>query len=163
VNLTAQSAAISATSLVTPGVASTWRVSYYAKVDIADGAVISSLYRRHRAAENKKFLAAIDEAVPAGLDVHIVCDNLATHMTPEVWQWLARPARGSTCTARLPARSGSNQVERWFSFLTTLTSSRLGSRARTRRLSSGSAMSWARKLRRSALRSVTELEGDIRK
>jgi hypothetical protein len=31
------------------------------------------LWRHHRAAEFKKFLARIDKAVPAGLEVHLVC------------------------------------------------------------------------------------------
>jgi transposase-like protein len=55
--------------------------SLFAAFDIADGSVIHSLHRRHRAAEFKKFLVRIDKAVPAELDVHLVCDNLATHKT----------------------------------------------------------------------------------
>ena len=65
----------------------------FAASSIADGTVISQLRRHHRAAEFKKFLARIDKAVPAGLDVHLVCDNLATHKTPEIQQWLARHPR----------------------------------------------------------------------
>ena len=64
--------------------------SLFAAFNIADGTVISELHRRHRAAEFKKFLARIDKAVPAGLDVHLVCDNLATHKTPAI-QDLAGP------------------------------------------------------------------------
>ena len=48
----------------------------FAAFNIADGTVISSLHRHHRAAEFKKFLARIDKTVPAGLEVHLVCDNL---------------------------------------------------------------------------------------
>jgi transposase len=55
--------------------------------------VISELHRRHRAIEFKKFLTAIDKAVPAGLDVHLVCDNYATHNTAEIRTWLARHPR----------------------------------------------------------------------
>ena len=55
--------------------------SLFAAFNIADGTVISELHRRHRAAEFKKFLVTIDKAVPAGLDVHMVCDNYATHKT----------------------------------------------------------------------------------
>jgi len=40
-----------------------------------------------------RFLRKIDKAVPAGLDVHLICDNLATCKTPEVQQWLARRPR----------------------------------------------------------------------
>jgi transposase len=31
--------------------------------------------------------------VPAGLDVHLICDNLATHKTAAIGQWLARHPR----------------------------------------------------------------------
>src|SRR5690349_15192489 len=67
--------------------------SLFAAFNIADGKVISSLHRRHRAAEFRKFLARIDKAVPAGLDVHLVCDNLATHKTAAIQDWLARHPR----------------------------------------------------------------------
>ena len=46
----------------------------FAAFNIADGTVISQLRRHHRAAEFKKFLARIDKNVPAGLEVHMVCD-----------------------------------------------------------------------------------------
>jgi hypothetical protein len=38
-------------------------------------------------------------AVPAELDVHIVCDNLSTRKTPAVNEWIARH-RGSASTSR---------------------------------------------------------------
>src|SRR6185437_2759956 len=66
--------------------------SLFAAFNIADGTVISSLHRRHRAAEFRKFLVRIDKAVPAGLDVHLVCDNYGTHKTPEIQGWPAIPA-----------------------------------------------------------------------
>jgi hypothetical protein len=43
--------------------------------------VIGSLHARHRAIEFRKFLAAIDHEVPAGL-VHVVLDNASTHNPP---------------------------------------------------------------------------------
>lgn len=58
--------------------------SSFAAFDIADDTVISALHRRHRAVEFKRFLVAIDKTVPIELDVHIVCDNLATHKTVTV-------------------------------------------------------------------------------
>ena len=63
--------------------------SLFAAFNIADGTVIGELHRRHRAIEFRKFLTAIDKAVPAGLDVHLVCDNYATHATAEIRTWLA--------------------------------------------------------------------------
>ena len=85
--------------------------------NIADGTVISSLHRRHRAIEFKKFLTTIDKAVPAELDVHLVCDNYATHKTPEIRAWLARHPRFHIHFTPTGS-SWVNQVERWFGHLT---------------------------------------------
>jgi transposase len=111
--------------------------SLFAAFNIADGTVIGELHRRHRAAEYKKFLITIDKAVPAGLDVHIVCDNLSAHKTPEIWQWLARHPRFHVHFTRTGS-SWINQVKRWFSCLTT------------------------QMLQRSAHKSVQALEEDVR-
>ena len=53
--------------------------SLFAALNVADGTVISSTHRRHRATEFKKFLAKIDAEVPDDLDVHVICDNYGTH------------------------------------------------------------------------------------
>jgi transposase len=91
--------------------------SLFAAFNIADGTVISALHRRHRAVEFRKFLVAIDKAVPAELDVHLVCDNLATHKTATVRDWLARHPRFQLHF--IPTGSSwLNQVERWFGLLT---------------------------------------------
>src|SRR5262252_5281893 len=91
--------------------------SLFAAFNIADGTVISELHRRHRAIEFRKFLATIDKAVPAGLDVHLVCDNYVTHNTAEIRTWLARHPR--FCVHFTPTGSSwMNQVERWFGLLT---------------------------------------------
>src|SRR6201997_3818194 len=65
----------------------------FAPFNIADGTVISELHRRHRAIEFRKFLTSIDKAVPAGLDVHLVCDHYANCNTAEIKTWLARHPR----------------------------------------------------------------------
>lgn len=61
--------------------------SLFAAFDITTGQVISELHRRHRAIEFKKFLTTIDKNVPDELDVHIVCDNYATHKTDAINDW----------------------------------------------------------------------------
>jgi transposase len=91
--------------------------SLFAAFNIADGTVISEIHRRHRAVEFKKFLAAIDKAVPDRLDVHMVCDNLATHKTPAVNEWLTKHPRFHLHFTPTGS-SWINQVERWFGFLT---------------------------------------------
>jgi transposase len=91
--------------------------SLFAAFNIADGTVISQVHRRHRAIEFRKFLAAIDKAVPAGLSVHLVCDNYATHNTAEIKTWLARHP-GFHVHFTPTGSSWMNQVERWFGLLT---------------------------------------------
>jgi transposase len=91
--------------------------SLFAAFNIADGTVITELHRRHRAVEFKKFLITIDKAVPAELDVHLICDNLSTHKTADINDWLAKHPRFH----RHFTPTGSswiNQVERWFGLLT---------------------------------------------
>src|SRR5580698_3473641 len=92
--------------------------SLFAAFNIADGTVISELHRRHRAAEYLKFLRAIDKAVPPELDIHVVCDNLSTHKTPAVNEWIARHPRFRVHFTPTGS-SWINQVERWFAYLTT--------------------------------------------
>ena len=91
--------------------------SLFAAFNIADGTVISELHRRHRAIEFKKFLVRIDKTVPAGFDVHLVCDNYATHKTPAIQAWLARHPRFHLHFTPTGS-SWINQVERWFGYLT---------------------------------------------
>jgi len=67
--------------------------SLFAALDAATGAVVSQLHRRHRSAEFRTFLDAVDDAVPAGLDVHVVMDNYGTHKTPLIRDWLAKRPR----------------------------------------------------------------------
>ncbi|HEY2985319.1 MAG TPA: IS630 family transposase [Jatrophihabitantaceae bacterium] len=91
--------------------------SLFAAFNIADGSVISEIHRKHRAVEFKKFLTAIDKAVPAELDVHLICDNLSTHKTPAINDWLARHPRFHLHFTPTGS-SWINQVERWFGYLT---------------------------------------------
>jgi hypothetical protein len=68
--------------------------------------VITELYRRHRAAEFRKFLITIDNSVPEGLDVHIVVDSYGTDKTPAAKAWLAKDPRFHMHFPR-PVRPGS--------------------------------------------------------
>jgi transposase len=112
--------------------------SLFAAFDLASGSVIAQPYRRHRHQEFLRFLKLIDAAVPRDLDLHLVLDNYATHKTPAIHQWLLKHPRFHLHFTPTSS-SWLNLVERWFAELTN------------------------RKLRRSAHRSVTELETDIRK
>ena len=91
--------------------------SLFAALNVADGTVIASTHRKHRAVEFKKFLAKIDAQVPADLDVHIVCDNYGTHKSPTIVSWLARHPR-FTMHFTPTYSSWINQVERLFAEVT---------------------------------------------
>ena len=91
--------------------------SLFAAFNTADGTVISSTHRRHRAVEFKKFLTKIDASVPDDLDVHLVCDNYGTHKSPAITRWLEQHPRFHM--HHTPTYSSwINQVERWFAYLT---------------------------------------------
>src|SRR5580700_527117 len=111
--------------------------SLFAAFNIADGTVIGELHRRHRHQEFLRFLKTIDKNVPAELDIHLICDNYATHKVSAVQDWLARHPRFSVHFTPTGS-SWINQVERWFGYLTD------------------------KKIRRGVHKSVQALEADIR-
>jgi transposase len=77
--------------------------------------------------------------VPAKLDVHLVCDNLATHKTPAIQGWLAKHPR-FTIHFTPTGSSWINQVEQ----------------------SRGSGSSPDQPLKRGVHKSVVALENDVR-
>lgn len=89
----------------------------FAALDIATGAVIGELHRRHRSNEFLKFLRTIEASVPPDLDIHLVMDNYGTHKTPTIKSWFARHPRFHVHFTPTSA-SWLNQVERWFATLT---------------------------------------------
>ena len=110
--------------------------SLFAALDVAAGRVIGRCYRRHRAEEFRDFLDAVDAAVPAGVEVHVVLDNASIHKAPPIRTWLsARPRYHLHFTPT--SSSWLNQVERFFALLT------------------------ARRLKRGTHRSVEELEAAV--
>src|SRR6266498_2841817 len=110
--------------------------SLFAALDMATGKVIGQHQRRHRHQEFLRFLKTIHANTPQDLDLHLICDNYATHKTPAIKTWLAAHPRFHL---HFTPTSGSwlNMVERWFAELTN------------------------RKLRRSTHRSVKALEDDV--
>ena len=111
--------------------------SLFAALDVATGKVIGVTHRRHRHQEFLRFLKTIDAATPPDLQLHLVLDNYSTHKTPAIHKWLlAHPRFHLHFTPTYS--SWLNIVERWFAELTN------------------------RKLRRSAHRSVQDLEADVR-
>lgn len=111
-------------------------IDLFAALEIATGKVITDLRKSHTATDFIAFLDKLEEQVPAELDLHVILDNLSTHKTPAVHQWLLRHPR---VHFHFTPTYGSwmNLVERWFSALTT------------------------KKLQRSAHRTVKALAADI--
>mgnify|MGYP000919653677 CR=1 FL=1 len=91
--------------------------SLFAALDVATGKVIGALKPRHRAEEFISFLNAIDKAVPADLDVHLIMDNYGTHKTEAVRTWFGKRPRYHVHFTPTSA-SWLNLVERFFSALT---------------------------------------------
>ena len=58
-----------------------------------DGTVIGSCFDWHRHEEFLKFLRDVDRETPAGMDLHLVVDNYATHKHPKVKNWIHRHQR----------------------------------------------------------------------
>lgn len=92
--------------------------SLFAAFNTADGTVISSLHRRHRATEFRKFMNKIDTEVPEHLEVHLICDNYGTHKTPTITTWLERHPRFHMHFTPTYS-SWLNQVERFFAYITS--------------------------------------------
>jgi transposase len=91
--------------------------SLFAALDVATGPVIARHCRRHRHQEFLRFLKLIDNAVPDGLDRHLICGNYATHKTPAIGRRLLRHPRFRLHFT--PASSSwINLAERWSAELT---------------------------------------------
>jgi transposase len=89
----------------------------FAALDVLTGTVIGQCLPRHRHEEFLKFLRKIDREVPKGLQVHLICDNYATHKHPDVQAWLAKHPRFHLHFTPTSS-SWLNLVERWFRELT---------------------------------------------
>ena len=88
----------------------------FAALEIATGKVTDACYPRHRHEEFLKFLKKVARAYPRA-ELHVVCDNYATHKHPAVQAWLAKNPR---ITLHFTPTSGSwlNMVEIFFGIIT---------------------------------------------
>jgi transposase len=109
----------------------------FAALNVKTGSVIASCKPRHRAHEFRAFLDEVEAAVPEGLYVHLILDNLQTHKAPIIHAWLLKRPR---FRLHFTPTYGSwlNLVEGWFALLTR------------------------RRLQRSVFTSIAELEAAIR-
>jgi len=89
----------------------------FAAMEVASGKVISLCQQRHRHQEWINFLRLIDEATPAGKELHLICDNYATHKHAKVKRWLKRHPRFHVHFTPTSS-SWLNMVERFFRDIT---------------------------------------------
>jgi transposase len=88
----------------------------FAALELATGKVTDACYPRHRHEEFLRFLKHVAKTYPRR-NLHIVCDNYATHKHPDVQKWLAKNPR---ITLHFTPTSGSwlNMVEIFFGIIT---------------------------------------------
>ena len=89
----------------------------FAALDTATGEVYGLCQQRHRHQEWLRFLRMIDQTIPAGKEIYLICDNYATHKHPRVQRWLLKHKRFHV---RFTPTSASwlNMIERFFRDLT---------------------------------------------
>jgi transposase len=89
----------------------------FAALNTANGEVFGLCQQKHRHQEWLRFLRMIDQTVPAGKEIYLICDNYATHKHENVKRWLEKHKRFHV---RFTPTSASwlNMVERFFRDLT---------------------------------------------
>ncbi|MGH7929076.1 MAG: IS630 family transposase [Candidatus Binatia bacterium] len=105
----------------------------FAALNVLSGEVLGQCAKRHRHTEWLSFLRLINKSTPPEKEIHIICDNYATHKHPKVKSWFKHHKRFHVHFTPTSA-SWLNMVERFFRDLSE------------------------RQLRRGVFRSVPELE-----
>jgi transposase len=68
-------------------------VTLFAALDYLQGKIIARTERRHTHREWLRFLQHLEQETPAGIQLHLIVDNYATHKHAKVKAWLARHPR----------------------------------------------------------------------
>jgi len=108
----------------------------FAALNTLTGEVLGVCKQQHRHQEWLSFLKKINQSTPKDKDIHIICDNYATHKHPKVKSWLRYHKRFHVHFTPTSA-SWLNMVERFFRELTE------------------------KQLKRGVFTSVKELEGSV--
>src|SRR5487761_2201320 len=89
----------------------------FAALNVASGEVYGLCQQKHRHQEWLRFLRMIDQTVPAGKEIYLICDNYSTHKHERVQRWLQKHKRFHV---RFTPTSASwlNMVERFFRDIT---------------------------------------------
>ena len=88
----------------------------FAALEVGSGQVTTDHRTRHTGADFLAFLKRVARAYPSG-ELHIVLDNVSTHKTPDVREWLVKHPR-ITFHFTPASASWMNQIETWFGILT---------------------------------------------
>jgi transposase len=92
-------------------------VTLFAALDYLSGKVFAHTAARHTHRQWLDFLRKINREVPSELEIHVICDNYATHKHPKVTSWLKRHRRFHLHFTPTSS-SWLNLVERFFGELT---------------------------------------------
>jgi len=87
----------------------------FAALEVGTGRVTGQTRARHTGDDFLAFLRHVEDAYPAG-ELHVVLDNVSTHKTPAVQNWLAARPR-ITFHFTPTSASWMNQIETWFGIL----------------------------------------------
>jgi len=90
----------------------------FAALDVAAGKVIGTCKPRHRASEYIEFLKLVDKSSPAEMSLHIIVDNVSSHKTKKVQEYLASRKGRFTVHFTPTHSSWLNLIERWFAEIT---------------------------------------------
>ncbi|MEV7781824.1 transposase [Kitasatospora sp. NPDC088351] len=84
-------------------------------LDATSEKVVGTLHRRRRGVAFRQYLSRLDQELPEGGEVHLICDNYFTHKSPTVINWLRAHPRFVMHFA--PNESAwLAHVERWFAY-----------------------------------------------
>jgi transposase len=93
--------------------------SLFAALNIATGQVIGTCMKQHRHQEWLRFLNLVKASAPAARQVHVICDNYATHKHAKVQAWQKRNPGFHFHFTPTSASWLNIMVERFFRDLTT--------------------------------------------
>ena len=94
-------------------------ITLFAAMNYLDGKLIDRLEAKHTHVEWLRFLKQIDKQTPAGVALHVIADNYATHKHAKVKAWIAKHPRFEMHFTPTSS-SWLNLVERFFAELTAV-------------------------------------------
>ena len=91
----------------------------FAALNVASGKVIGVCRTRHRGVEYLEFLKLLDRRNAKGMKLHVMADNVSSHKTKEVGEYLETKSERFSVHYTPTHSSWLNLVERWFAEVAT--------------------------------------------